>query len=325
VSGHFDDGCVPLARSAATIVLQAIGKAVGDVRQIASGVMTQKFKVTTVSGENYIVRFYPASRSHVREYEPDLLRRCNSLGIRVPEVVADSSGDASTAGGYMVYKMLPGVSLSERLDHVGPQELTVVSRRIIDELKKLSRLQITGFGDLLNDRKAKLSSWYEFVRQTFDLGLKASHERDLLSQELLNSLTLIGGRLDRFSRPVQPTLAWGDLSPENVIVDLNGKFVGLIDFEGVLAAEFDLSLGFLRARCIGTPFYNAMAYNWPPNQFDQPRIELYVLVRALRLLQYSKGPLPTGVVRDPIELFLPAFHSSVNDMMDWMLKPGTTE
>jgi hypothetical protein len=202
-----------LARTAAAIVAETLGEPVSAVKEIVAGVMTDKFQVTTTSGEDYIVRFYPKSRIFVAEYEPDILRRCRARGIKVPEVVADSRGSRSTERGYLVYKMLPGVSLETRLERLSARELTVICAGITEQLKKLSSLSITGFGELVSDEHARSVSWYEFVQEAFTLGLKAARREGLLPIALINELTSIGSRLDRFTGPGRSILAWGDLSP----------------------------------------------------------------------------------------------------------------
>ena len=320
---HFPAESVGLAQAANTIVSQVIDQGVRNVRSITAGVMTHKYQVTSQSGEDFIVRFYPASRCFVAEYEPDILRRCREHGIQVPEVVVDSRNGPAAPLGYMVYRMLPGTSLQKCLDGYDSHELGALCADIVAQLKQLAGLSMTGFGDVLGQYHARSVSWQEFVRDAFDGGIRSARTNDVVDKPLIEALELIRSRLDRFEGPDRAVLAWGDLSPENVIVDRNRRLVGLVDFEGVVAAEIDLGLGFLRARYGGTAFCAAMTYNWPLGQIRQPGVALYVLVRALRLLRHGREPLPTGLARDPVEVFLPNLRSAVTEVSEWLNRPRT--
>ena len=116
-------------------------------------------------------------------------------------------------------------------------------------------------------------------------------------------------------------LAWGDISPDNIIIDECEQFVGFVDFEGVIASEFDLNLGYLRARYEGTDFYAEMVTVWPTQSTLLPRVALYTIIRALRLLRHGSKPLPTGRKRDSFEAFLPGFIPALNELLQWMGYP----
>jgi aminoglycoside phosphotransferase (APT) family kinase protein len=310
-----------LGSAAAAIVSQVADEEVRAVGVIPVGVMTHKYQVTSASNENFIVRFYPDSRSFVPEYEPDIVRRCRTHGMRVPEVVADSRSGPAAALTYMVYRMLPGVSLQECLDQMNQRELGSLCVEIVSQLNQLAEIPMLGFGDVLSEKQARSGSWQEFVRDAFEHGLAAARDGNVLEKPLLEAISAIQSNLDRFEGRERGVLAWGDLSPENVIVDQHRRLVGLVDFEGVVAAELDLGLGFMRARYGGTAFCRAMTYNWPENRSGQPRVALYVLVRALRLLRHAREPLPTGLARDPIEVFLPNLRSAATEVSAWLKQP----
>jgi aminoglycoside phosphotransferase (APT) family kinase protein len=307
-----------LADTAGVIASQVAGEGVRAVRPIRVGVMTHKYEVTNASGEKLVVRFYPPARSLVLNYEPDILRRCRAHGMRVPELIADSRNGPSAALAYMVYRMLPGTSLQERLGQIGPRQLGALCADVVAQLEQLAELPMNGFGDVLSGQHARSGSWHEFMRDAFERGLEVARDANVLDRHLLKAFGGIERNLDRFDEPRQAVLAWGDLSPENIIVDEHGRFVGLIDFEGVVSAEIDLGLGFLQARYAGTAFYRQMAYNWPAKRSEQPRVELYVVVRALRLLRHAREPLPTGVARDPIEVALPNLRPAATRVVAWL-------
>src|SRR5437868_2572025 len=95
----------PLCEAAVSIIGALIGRATAAER-IQRGVMTFKYTVVSGGGARFIVRFYPPGREDVVEYEPDVVRRCRSGGLRVPEVIADSRSGPPAPLAYMAYRMI---------------------------------------------------------------------------------------------------------------------------------------------------------------------------------------------------------------------------
>lgn len=284
--------------------------------------MTFKYFVETAKGDRYVVRFYPQNRKAVVAYEPDVIRRCRGRGMRVPEVVTTSTTGPAAALEYMVYRMIPGESLELRLSFLNQQSLNRICSNLVNELLLLKEIKIEGFGELVSDTRASFPSWLSYVTQTFTEGIRSARSHHLLPLPLIDDIDFVHSNLDKFNYPGRPSLCWGDMSPQNIIVDGN-ELVGLIDFEGVLSAEFDLSLGYLRARYAGTDFYSTLAEHWPGGKDNatSARAALYVLVRALRLLSYGNEPLPTGIPREQLSTFLPGLEDAVRETHKCILNP----
>jgi aminoglycoside phosphotransferase (APT) family kinase protein len=310
-----------LARSAASIVSKITGEMVVTTEKIETGVMAFKYCICTMSDERYIVRFYPESRSFVINYEPDIVRRCLAQGLRVPEVVMDSRSGPPAQYDYMVYRMLPGITLQDRLGQINKKKLQAVCRDILIQLQLMAEIPMQGYGEVLSATHAAFPTWQSFVISSFNEGLAVTQKENLLVPMITEALAAIRSRLDAFVVDCPAMLAWGDISPDNVIVDEREQFVGFVDFEGVIAAEFDLNLGYLRARYEGSDFYAEMATGWPAQPTLNPRVALYTLIRVLRLLRHGRKPLPTGRERDPVEVFLPGFIPALNELLQWMGHP----
>lgn len=309
-----------LRADAKRIVTQVSGEAITQVTRVATGVMTFKYFVESADGHRYVVRFYPRERAAVVGYEPDVVRRCRAHGMRVPEVLASSRTGPKASLQYMIYKMLPGISLDLRLAVLTPQALSRICSGLIAELRVLNGIEISGFGDLVDGTRARFDSWLSFVGRTFIVGVAAARAQSLLPSKLLDAVNLIGQNLDRFAYAGQPALCWGDISPQNIIVSEDEELVGLVDFEGVLGAEFDLHLGYLRAKYAGTDFYSTLAAAWPGgrDKAASARAALYALVRALRLVPHGRAPLPTGIQREPLEIFLPGLKEAIDESLRWL-------
>ena len=302
------------------IVTEISGAKASHVARVDTGVMTLKYSVESCHGHHFIVRFYPQDRGSVVTYEPDVMRRCRERGMRVPEVMASSQTGPPARLEYMVYRAIPGISMQDRLAALSQHSLSRICAELIDELRVLNDIEIDGFGDLVDGYRARFDSWLSFVEKTFVDGLAFARAQSLLPRQLLNDVDLIGQHLGRFLYTGQPSLSWGDISPGNVILGEGDQIAGLVDFEGILSADFQLNLGFLRARYAGSNFYKIVAEHWPDRRDEvaSARSALYVIIRALRLVPYALEPLPTGINREDLETFLPGLTGAVDESLRWI-------
>jgi aminoglycoside phosphotransferase (APT) family kinase protein len=309
-----------LRADAERIVAQVSGATIARVTRVDAGVMTFKYFVKSWQGHHYVVRFYPRNRGAVVRYEPDVIQLCHKHGMRVPEVIASSRTGPTASLEYMVYRMIPGISMQAGLASFSPRSLSRICRGLIDQLRLLNEIKPDGFGDLVDCRQAWFDSWFSFVGHAFGDGIACARAQSLLSPVLLDAVELIGQHLGRFQYVGRPSLCWGDISPENVIVGEGGEIAGLVDFEGVLGCEFHLNLGYLRARYAGSRFYTTFAELWPGGCHEaiSARSALYVIVRALRLMSHGREPLPTGILRERLDIFLPGLEEAVDESLKWI-------
>jgi aminoglycoside phosphotransferase (APT) family kinase protein len=296
----------PDVELSARLVEQIVGESVDDARQITQGVMNWKYEVTTIGGNKFIVRVYPHSRSNLVHFEPDLIRRFRSNGVLSPEVIGDSRTGPYAPWEYCVYRMLPGASLHDR-HNVGADDLSRIISEVYQQLILIASIPFQGFGDLVTAGNSGSSNWTDFIDQAFTDGLKVALHLDLLEPRVRNHLLNVQQHIARLIPPERSSLAWADISPSNIIIDNNNRLVGLIDFEGVLAAEIELNFGYVQAAFDGTDFCSELFDNWSPDRMQRSRADIYTIVRALRIIRYAGEPLPIGSTRDPIESFLPGF------------------
>ncbi|HEX6087533.1 MAG TPA: phosphotransferase [Thermoanaerobaculia bacterium] len=306
----------PLCEAAVSIIRALTGRA-ATAERIQHGVMTFKYTVDSGGGARFIVRFYPPGREDVVEYEPDVVRRCRSGGLRVPEVVADSRSGPPAPLAYMAYRMINGIALRNRLADMGDREMHSVCRSVAEQLHAMAEVRIDGYGELTSVHEAQYTTWQAFIRAAFEGGIDAAGRRMLFKDPLIETLQTVCDHIYRFAAPQAPVLTWGDVSPDNIIVH-GGRLAGLIDFESVLGGEPELNLGYVRARYRETPFYKALLEHWPYVDHDQPRTALYVVVRGLRLLIHRCEPLPTGERRQGTESFLSDFEAAANELRAWI-------
>lgn len=312
MTGFASESMDTLPAEAANVAELVTGQEIVRVTRIESGVMTFKYVVETVHGERFITRFYPSERAGVIKYEPDILLRCKSHGMQVAEVVADSRTGPRATLEYLLYRMIPGVSMTSRIGSLSEHSLDQIGYTLKDQVRLLGDIQTLGFGDFVDGQTARLASWRSFVEEAVEVGLA----QDSLPERLRRTTELLLGDIDKFSFDGSPSLAWGDLSPDHVILDANDEFAGLVDFEAVLSVEPLLTYGYFRARYDQTPFSPAFANIWPKaNEPESGRAALYAVVRALRLWPHTGKPLLTGGSRDRIENILPGLNSAIGELL----------
>jgi len=282
--------------------------------EITEGVMNWKFRLLTPDGDAFILRFYPEARASLVDFEPDLLRRCRRHRMRVPDVVVDSRSGPRADWSYVLYRMLPGRTLASRLEHIGDAQLRSLCRDIYAQMAALAELKFRGYGDPLTGATARDRIWSGFIRHTFDAALPNLARLDSLPRPVARDLEWIATRVDAIEPPGRAVAAWGDVSPHNIIVDDAHRLVGLIDFEGVLAAEMALNIGYLKAGMAGSRFCKCIEQQWRHDERLEDRANLYAVVRALRIMRYADKPLPLGRKRQPLEKFLPGFIPAVQKL-----------
>ncbi|APA86031.2 aminoglycoside phosphotransferase family protein [Paraburkholderia sprentiae WSM5005] len=295
-----------------SLIAETIGTAPTRIRKLSVGVMTEKYIAEMSDGFNYMVRSYPISRSHIVKFEPDVIERCRANGLRVPEVIADSRLDVHSPHQYIIYKMIPGTSLSQKIGKLRKRPLSAIAGSVFDQLSAMAALPVKGFGELTSADTASSKTWTIFIESTFREGLEAIQRDSILPIADIEKLEFVEQHLSSIPACNKSGLAWGDVSPENIIVDERGAFAGLVDFEGTLGSEFALNIGYLWARYAGTKFCSHLLPNWQPSPEENMRAALYAVVRALRILRNGRAPLPLGRRRDPIDEVLPGWRSALD-------------
>jgi len=208
----------------------------------------------------------------------------------------------------MVYEFIPGVSLADVYTSTSREEQRSFALQVGRFLAELAKLDVHGYGDLVTAQSGRYRSWHDFLAESFDSGLHAARSHGTLSAGLLKDLATIRAAVERFDMPTRSRLAWGDVLLENILVR-GSALVGVVDFEGTLAAEPALNVGYCRAAHDGLPFASDLedACSSATNPLDEDRSHLYAVLRGVRIARFAHLPLPTGSPRIPPERFLPGF------------------
>jgi aminoglycoside phosphotransferase (APT) family kinase protein len=305
-----------LRTAAARIIRHIIGSEPVRVEQIHEGVMTVKFVVQTPHDGTFVVRFYPRADARVIAYEPDLVRRLKAAGLPVAHVVGDSRTGPSSPLPYMVYEMLSGTTLRRQFPSLEMSARVKVARQVADFLETLQQMDTGGYGDLLSATAAQFDSWFRFMDTSFAEGISAARSHQSLPEESITGLEEIRQRLKLFGQPRRCGLAWGDMLTDNILVHEDGSLAGIVDFEGTLAADSWLNLGYCYAAYGSSGFFRDLKDAWlrpiTPDNLD--RVQLYAVLRGVRIVKFAHQPLPAGHPREPLEKTFPGFGIAVESL-----------
>jgi aminoglycoside phosphotransferase (APT) family kinase protein len=296
-----------------TIITNVIGESPTRVTALHRGVMTFKFVAWLKSGERYIVRFYPSSRSHIVNYEADILRRCVRAGLTAPDPLADSRSGPPAPLAYIVYKRIEGRTASDRYAGLSSADRAGLAVQLADALRILAGIHMKGYGDPFDGTSAVFQTWRDFVRTSLDEGLRLARRYGSLPQALLTTLERMDPGRNGCGIDRPGVLAWGDISLENILLNDRNQVCGLVDFEGVLAAEPLLALGYCQAAYAKTEFFRFLKKAWSTalDAERQDRIDFYAVLRVLRVAKFAHEPLPTGIARRSLLRMFPGFAPSV--------------
>lgn len=295
---------------ASRLTKKLTGRSPDAIAPIAQGVMTYKFLVER-GDEKYVVRIFPLGREEAGLVEAALLSRCRKAGMMTPELLVAGEFEGARC---TVYRYINGRSLQDTAAGLGRQAIDRLAAQIADQLQIMAELPVTGFGDLASASSGK--------HRTLSAHLIATASRALEARtELPNGLREVAERVATWTprrpgvRP--PQLIWGDISPENIIVNADGALAGLIDFEGAFIAGRAATLGFLEARYPDDAFTGALRGALSSaSAHHRSAVHSYTVLRALRMWPFLAEPLPTGLARAPIESVLPGLSRAVVSLLN---------
>jgi aminoglycoside phosphotransferase (APT) family kinase protein len=216
-------------------VLRRIGFEAARSERLIIGQANEVHAVETTSGEALIVRL--AHRPDPKFFtEAAAIAAAHKVGVPVPEVLACErlgGGDGPTA--VIVERRLPGVLLRDALARPGP-----AGRRLVEQLGELlavvHTIPVEGFGNLspeLRGTHPTYPSWFVglFVEAHLPEALEAV-AGDAEATRLVRAAAAQIESANDVLAEVRPQLAFGDLSPTNVLVDKD-RITGIVDWEAV--------------------------------------------------------------------------------------------
>jgi aminoglycoside phosphotransferase (APT) family kinase protein len=272
--------------------------------------MNDKYLVASTNATRYVVRFYSKATAAAVSYEPDLVEKLRQEGLPVARVIGDSRSGPDAPLPYMAYEYLPGTTLRSRFSALSLPTRRRITGQLAEFLFSLGSLGVTGYGELVDSQTGRYDSWAEFMETSLSEGISDAARHGSLPLEVIRQVDSIRASLKCFDPPERPTLAWGDILTNNLLIDKGESLVGIVDFEGTLAAEHALNLGYCRAAYglsaqLSRYLMEASEGKLEP---DPDRLNLYTVLRGVRVARFAHLPLPTGHRRRPVVTLFPGVH-----------------
>lgn len=284
---------------------------ISEVIPIYGGVMNFTFWVKT-DVKDLIIKINPKGRDEIALKESKVINLCKSNGIKVPVLLHQHTAADEDDFSFILYERLRGNTLSNCYDTLSAKSKQILIGEIVENFVCMSSISLNGSGDSNDLINFSSTSWSDFLKEGVKKSLSYIESNDLLTHEQIVRLYEAISVSFSTINPENTNLVWSDFDPSNIIVSGDGRLSGFIDFEGTLSGDPDLALGYLYAKSGDSALFNCLI-----NKFNVPRIklELYALIRYLRLITYSKYPLPTGIMRDNINDYLPCSNKLIQNIL----------
>lgn len=275
--------------------LRDLGLMPEDIFYIDKGVMTDKYEFVSQQ-KRYIVRCYPEKRSWLAEVEYQYLDLFKRKGIKAPHgYLYNTQGQA-----FLVYEKLPGQSLTEVYADLTTEEKDSLCKEIVANYKKIAEISCDKFGALEETGSFSSNSWNEFLLSEISKATRIFQDKQNI---ILKMISMGLSDYAKFFKVDTGQLVWSDFSTDNIIVK-DGHLVGFIDFEGLLAGDSLLGLGYLLAHEQKSDFVNRILTHYGVDGKSKD-LDFYAVFRYIRQTPYLESALPNGTQRDSAFAFLP--------------------
>ena len=275
-------------------VLQLYNVPCDRIDYISKGVMTDKF----VFDNKYIIRCYPECRGYLAEAEYQYMQEFLRRGILCPKPVKIVHVKQSSC---LIYERVEGKMLTDVYDGMSATKKDTICAEIIQNYLYISQMPCNGYGEMLGYQQftyQSMSDWFRRVIENAEKWMVQYGTEDLFNRSILETFR----EKTAIIKSQIPVLVWSDFSMDNIIVDEDGHLAGFVDFEGLMAIDSTLGIGYMQAHENNSDFSRRIIDQIHVNK---EIVDFYALLRYLALLPQAYKNLPNGTKRQPIESYLP--------------------
>lgn len=220
------------------VVARHVGASPARVSPQGGGLSSHAFDAETAR-DRFIVRLGDApDKLAAFERERGAVERARAAGVPTQEIIA-LGRDGAWA--YSIARRLPGASA---VDH--PERMHVLES-LARLAAKIHTIPTTGCGReyTWGELTPGARSWTAFLHDELDADRRIRHlrDRDMLSARQQHALEATLAQVETWDD--SPVLQHGDLRLKNVVVDAQGRIVGLVDWETSVSSigpHWDISL-----------------------------------------------------------------------------------
>lgn len=228
---------------------QEFGEVPTSIRRMSNGICNEVYLVEA-GGREVIVRlkrearYMLGSHYHIPVFQ--------TLGIRVPEILAEDYSGSYVTLAYQVLSTIEGSDINDVIDTLSDDELKGIANEIANVFIKLRCVPNNGkFGVQWSDGDDLVDSWTGEVRRMTNVVLGWGAKTGVLDDEARDILEWINAEYKDYFDSVQPVTYYGDICAKNVMIH-EGRFSGLVDLDALQQGDPLEAVGRIKASWYGT-------------------------------------------------------------------------
>lgn len=223
---------------------------ISSIVELTEGYFNVAYKVSS-DKRSVILKIAPSAQVDIMTYEKNIMfsevesmkMLSERTTVPIAKILFYDNSHTICDSDYFFMEMLPGQSLSGRLESISPQE----KDHIYSEIGKYTRMlnEITGdkFG-YYGQKEKQGQNWYEVFRSMLEDVFGDADKKEIsLPVTKRQVLELLEKEKGLFEKVKKPKFVHWDIWAGNVFVE-NGEITGIIDFERCLWADELMEVGF---------------------------------------------------------------------------------
>jgi aminoglycoside phosphotransferase (APT) family kinase protein len=254
----------------------------GDVRRMSNGTCNEVYAVN-VNGIGYILRLNVEEKwlKGSSRYIPLF----QSLGITVPNIIAENFSKGTTGYNYQILSLLPGTDLTNVIATLTDDELKSIAQeiaRIAEKLRTLPTNRMYGFVGY--EEEHLKPTWIDVLREMLQTIKLRAQKTGVVDSRNIRAFDEALAKYTTYLDRVPSEFYFDDMSSKNVIVAC-GRFVGLVDLDSVAYGDFLEGIGRIKASWYGTPhgalYTQAVEDALHLNDHQREIVTLYALLNRI--------------------------------------------
>ena len=233
-----------------TVITSYFKKPPEKIQRMKIGMDNEVYGIT-VAGLEYIIRLNTRdSLKGSSKYIPLF----KSLGIKVPEIVAEDYSKSLISYNWQILTRLEGTDISNVIFELTEEQLKGIADELASIIKKLTTLPTNGMYGwfLLNDESLKPTQMAvaEGMLKTIN---NRNEKTGVVKEKYIQIFARVLDKYKDYFKSAPSIFYFDDMSSKNVIIN-KGKFNGLVDLDGMAYGDYCEAIGRIKASWYGTSY-----------------------------------------------------------------------
>jgi aminoglycoside phosphotransferase (APT) family kinase protein len=235
------------------IVVQILKKEFGSkpdrITRMGNGICNEVYAVDA-GGRDCIVRLNTEARYMLGSHNHIPIFR--SIGIRVPEILAEDYSAGFVPVAYQVLSRIEGRDINDVIDTLTDDQLRAIAGEISNVFRGLRDVPNDGrYGVLWGDGDDLVESWTADIAHMNGVVIGWGARSGVLDADLEHVLARIIAEYKDYFDAAEPVTYFGDICAKNVMID-SGRFAGLVDLDSLAQGDPLEAIGRIKASWHGT-------------------------------------------------------------------------